>query len=629
MKNVCGALPCGPVYGIMPERRLKSFLRKGETNMKKLLGMLCLLLGMLCLLPLAAQAALQPGDVVYYGALEQDANAENGAEPIAWYVLQADDEKALLLSRYALMPYPFSDREKGADWETCTLRKYLNREEMLRTVLSEEELAGLVPAKITSIAALPAQGGEEQTLTAVSTVDRLFLLSQEEVDQYLTAEMLPAEPTAYALKALAYAENNRSPWWLRDSMGAQHGVMTVWADGSSFHVCDSTYQMICVRPAMYVKLSALEGNAAGSGEKTGSAFSCRMHIAQFDADYRLVQELGDEASFTDLPEGHKLGIRLLIKNESPLYQNIALALYCNGEEWKTWEEQTLDGGHSREHAVIFASAFEAVNHYAWYINGTLAAEGDLSFHAAAATEAAPAQLSYESGIAQFNADMQRVGEYRMSADFADLPEGHKLGYGIRVTNHGTEDVTVSAYPVKNGVEKSSWENKVIAPGNSWEGGVYFEEAFAADVRIQWYVNGEQVADEVLSFSNGAAQTRAGLAYEMRVCEFDENGKFLQYCQEANFAGLPEGHKLGLALCVANSGAADESVQIAMTLNGQRYSWNAATVAAGKTMRFELRITQPFEGEAQVVWTNNGETVYDASVSFLNTLQSPATSVTAL
>lgn len=75
--------------------------------MKKLMGMLCLLLVMLCLLPLVAQAELQPGDTVYYGALEQDANTENGAEPIAWYVLQADDEKALLLSRYALMPIPF------------------------------------------------------------------------------------------------------------------------------------------------------------------------------------------------------------------------------------------------------------------------------------------------------------------------------------------------------------------------------------------------------------------------------------------------------------------------------------------------------------------------------------------
>lgn len=499
---------------------------------------------------------------------------------------------------------------------------------MLRTVLSEEELAGVVPAEISSIAALPAQEGEGLTLTAVTTVDRLFLLSQEEVDRYLTAEMLAAEPTAYALKAHAHEENNRSPWWLRDSMGAQHGAMTVWADGS-FPFCDSTYQMICVRPAMYVKLSALEGSAAGSGEKTGSVFSCRMHIAQFDADNRFVQELGDEASFADLPEGHKLGIRLLIKNESPLYQNIALSLYRNGEEWKTWEAQTLEGGYSRAHAVIFASAFEAVDHYAWYINGTLAAEGDLSFHAAAATENIPAQLSCESGIAQFNADMRRVGEYKKSADFSELPEGYKLGYGLRVTNHGTEDVTISAYPVKDGVKKSGWENKVIAPGNSWEGGAYFEEAFAADVRIQWYVNGEQVADEVLSFSNGAAQAPASLAYEMRVCEFDENGKFLQYCQEANFAALPEEHTLGLALCVKNSGAEDESVQIAMTLNGQRYSWNAATVAAGKTMRFELRIAQPFEGETQIVWTNNGETVCDESLSFLNTLQSPATSITAL
>ena len=48
------------------------------------------------------------GSSVYFGSYEQDNDTEDGAEPIEWLVLAVDNDKALLLSRYALDCQPYN-----------------------------------------------------------------------------------------------------------------------------------------------------------------------------------------------------------------------------------------------------------------------------------------------------------------------------------------------------------------------------------------------------------------------------------------------------------------------------------------------------------------------------------------
>ena len=43
------------------------------------------------------------GDIITFGHYEQDNNLDNGAEPIEWIVLDVQDGKALLLSKYDWM----------------------------------------------------------------------------------------------------------------------------------------------------------------------------------------------------------------------------------------------------------------------------------------------------------------------------------------------------------------------------------------------------------------------------------------------------------------------------------------------------------------------------------------------
>ncbi|MDD6034939.1 MAG: DUF6273 domain-containing protein [Lachnospiraceae bacterium] len=90
------------------------------------------------------------GYVVEFGAYEQDNVAENGAEPIEWFVLDVENGKALLLSRYILERMPYHEYNESVTWESCTLRKWLN-EEFYQTAFTKEEKQHVIPTLLENV----------------------------------------------------------------------------------------------------------------------------------------------------------------------------------------------------------------------------------------------------------------------------------------------------------------------------------------------------------------------------------------------------------------------------------------------------------------------------------------------
>ncbi len=80
------------------------------------------------------------GDYVAFGAYEQDNNTSNGKEDIEWLVLEVKDGKALVISKYALDRKPYNASYTDVTWETCTLRKWLNKE-FINAAFSADEKA--------------------------------------------------------------------------------------------------------------------------------------------------------------------------------------------------------------------------------------------------------------------------------------------------------------------------------------------------------------------------------------------------------------------------------------------------------------------------------------------------------
>ena len=109
---------------------------------------------------------ISQGDIVTFGAYEQDDKKKNGKEPIEWIVLSNDGGKLFMVSVYAL-ERGIVDDDKGSydgSWKNSDIRKHLN-EEFLKDAFSDTEIAFIADTEL-----------EDSDCT-----DKVFLLSSDEV----------------------------------------------------------------------------------------------------------------------------------------------------------------------------------------------------------------------------------------------------------------------------------------------------------------------------------------------------------------------------------------------------------------------------------------------------------------
>lgn len=219
----------------------------------------CLALLLLLGCALAEEAnTLQAGDIVSYGHYEQDGNAENGAEPLEWLVLTVQDDQALLLTRYAIdsLNYHPGHREKEfPTWEKAFIREWLNTE-FIAAAFTQEEQDGIALSTLVNPSYKKHNDG------GPDTQDQIFLLSRDEVEEYLpTEESRMCTPTAYALKRGAWKSTTYDIdgvkctwWWLRTPGYYRSCAASVRTRGTitSNRVYDSSG---AVRPAIWVDLT--------------------------------------------------------------------------------------------------------------------------------------------------------------------------------------------------------------------------------------------------------------------------------------------------------------------------------------------------------------------------------------
>ena len=221
---------------------------------------------------------LTVGNVVTFGHYEQDADESNGPEPIEWIVLDVQDGKALLLSKYVLDAKPYYTEGTDITWETCTLRSWLN-DDFLNAAFAEKERSAIL---LTEVDNSKAQGFDWTTVGAPvsadggnNTQDKIFLLSWAEAEKYLETAVwdsdnpdkvypkAQAAPTEYAIRNGAYKSNSNKTaegdaagwWWLRSPGSPQSCAADVDSDGSlDDHYVDDVDG--CVRPAFWLNLES-------------------------------------------------------------------------------------------------------------------------------------------------------------------------------------------------------------------------------------------------------------------------------------------------------------------------------------------------------------------------------------
>jgi hypothetical protein len=190
------------------------------------------------------------GDYITFGSYEQDNNFDNGAEEIEWLILDIQDGKALVISKYALHAKTYNTY-RDTTWEECALRNWLNNH-FMNTAFSADE-----QQKIQFTTVVAEDNEEYGTEAGNDTQDKIFLLSIEEVNEYFDSDSArECKATEYAV-ANGVCKNNSGGcwWWLRSPGDAQNEAASVFGDGVVYvdgYRVSIDYN--AVRPAMWIEI---------------------------------------------------------------------------------------------------------------------------------------------------------------------------------------------------------------------------------------------------------------------------------------------------------------------------------------------------------------------------------------
>jgi hypothetical protein len=201
---------------------------------------------------LVSVSEIEVGDIVDFGNYDQDGDLSNGAEALQFIVLDKQEDSLLLLSRLTIDHQPYYPEWAYITWETSSIRSWLN-DTFYEEAFSEEEQEQIQEVELTNPdnPRYGTSGGNE-------TTDKIFLLSIDEVKQYL-----PSYESRKAGITEAYSREDEDDtfslegydhWWLR-SPGVALSLAALVSNRGAIYLEGTSLSedRIGVRPALWVK----------------------------------------------------------------------------------------------------------------------------------------------------------------------------------------------------------------------------------------------------------------------------------------------------------------------------------------------------------------------------------------
>lgn len=186
---------------------------------------------------------------------------ESGKEPIKWKILKVEPYRMLIVPVYGLCAHVFHDGNAFPGWANSDIRKWLNSD-FIADTFSEEEQSLLSQQSVVTY--VDPEG--ERTVT---TEDKVFLLSTEEVEHYFTEKPdRKLLPTEYASNHGVHAYNGEESdykidgrgccwWWLRSPAFDRRLATCVYLDGGFVNRTVNA-KVGAVRPAMWLTFNKEE-----------------------------------------------------------------------------------------------------------------------------------------------------------------------------------------------------------------------------------------------------------------------------------------------------------------------------------------------------------------------------------
>ena len=240
----------------------------------------------------ADHVGLQPGTEVLFGQYEQDNQAANGKEPIAWIILDTQDGKALMITKQVLDCLAFHEKQADLTWEDSSIRAWLNGDFFSGSFTESEQLA-IVQASVPNSA---AEGFMDyQPTDHNATNDFVFLLSYQDAMHYFPEQNdRKVTGTEYARSKGARFGGftsigiGETDWWLRSPGRASYDAAFVNVYGNTDTKNVSAKQGI--RPAIWVDLSSDTSNFPYT-QYTNAAILAEQE--SYGAAAEIFESLGD------------------------------------------------------------------------------------------------------------------------------------------------------------------------------------------------------------------------------------------------------------------------------------------------------------------------------------------------
>lgn len=199
----------------------------------------------------------QAGDTASYGTY-------NG-QPIEWLALAVDleNEKALLVSKDAVAMMPFDgDDPYSSDWESSTIRTWLNND-FVNTAFTSEEASKILTTTISVVA-----NSEYGTIGGSPTTDKVFLLSEEEINRYFP------DGESRCINYEYEDGTDLADWWTITPGENSGRAVVILAEGTILTDGYAVGTELGIRPAIWISLSdettnTVSGEVKGDPAKSG------------------------------------------------------------------------------------------------------------------------------------------------------------------------------------------------------------------------------------------------------------------------------------------------------------------------------------------------------------------------
>lgn len=188
------------------------------------------------------------GSNIRFGSFEQDNNPENGKETIDWIILEKNNNKAMLISKYCLDSGIYHYEKSHVSWKICSLRYWLNKT-FFKEAFNQKEQKSIINTYVI------ADKNPEHPYNnpGENTIDKVFIPSIPEVNKYFGLNLLKScKPSEYAISRGIYTFDGNCKWWLRSPGRTLDEASYVRDDGDIYwqYVTDDSTG---VRPAIWVE----------------------------------------------------------------------------------------------------------------------------------------------------------------------------------------------------------------------------------------------------------------------------------------------------------------------------------------------------------------------------------------